>query len=456
MKNWSIKTRVTLFYSTFFLGLALLTAVFLFLTTDSAVQNISESTLQKGVKEAANGISYFEDRIEIDPDFDFYAKGATILLYGPKGTSLAGSTPAGFPAQVPLVNDSYQTVKNGEDTWMVYDLLIHHPSASSLWIRGIYQMDSSAAALRSLHRIALIALPLLLAAAVIGGWLVTKRAFAPLEKIRLAAAEISAGDDLSRRIELSDTRDELYDLSVTLNQMIERLQKAFENERQFSSDVSHELRTPISVILSHCDYALEKDRSSEEYRKALENVQTQGKRMSALSAQLLELSQNFHAAAALQKEEVRLSLLCESICEEMSVAAEKRGIQIDAQIQENLTAQVDEIQWMRLMINLISNAIRYGRENGHIRVSLAAPSDTEITLEVQDDGQGIPKEKQDKIFTRFYRTGGSQDPGSEGSFGLGLSYVKWIAEAHGGSVELASEPGEGCTFTVRIPRKTSV
>ena len=175
--------------------------------------------------------------------------------------------------------------------------------------------------------------------------------------------------------------------------------------------------------------------------------------MSALSAQLLELSQNFHAANALQKEEINLSLLCESICEEMGTAAEKRRIRIRAEITEDLTAWVDEIQWMRLMINLISNAIRYGKEGGTVLVSLTAPADSEIILKVQDDGQGIPKEQQDKIFTRFYRTGSSQSSGAEGSFGLGLSYVKWIAEAHGGSVALSSEPGEGSTFTVRIPRE---
>lgn len=452
MKNWSIKTRVTLFYSSFFLCLALWMAVFLFLTTDSAVQNISESTLQKGVKEAANGISYFEDRIEIEPDFDFYTKGASILLYGPKGTPLAGNAPSGFPAQVPLVNDNYQTIKSGEDSWLVYDLLIHHPDASNLWIRGVYPMDNTAATLHFLHRIGLIALPALVLAAVVGGWLITKRAFSPLEKIRRAAAEISAGDDLSLRIELNKGKDELYDLSVTLNQMIERLQKAFENERQFSSDVSHELRTPIAVILSHCDYALEREHTPEEYQKTLENIQIQGKRMSALCAQLLELSQNFHAANSLQKEEVDLSLLCESICEEMSTAAEERQIRLESHIQENLIAQVDEVQWMRLMINLLSNAIRYGKKNGTIRVFLTNASTSEILLKVQDDGPGIPEEQHDKIFTRFYRADDGHSPHAEGSFGLGLSYVKWIAEAHGGSVTLDSKPGAGSTFIVRIPR----
>ncbi|WP_434310647.1 sensor histidine kinase [Hominifimenecus sp. rT4P-3] len=452
MKNWSIKTRVSLFYCMFLLGIAALMVLFLFLTTDSAAQNISESTLQKAVKEAANGISYYEDHIEIDPDFDFYAKGSNILLYGPKGTPLAGNAPSGFPAQVPLVSDSYQSVKNGEDSWLVYDLLIHHPDASSLWIRGVYPMDNTAAALHFLHRVGLIALPILVLTAMVGGWLVTKRAFAPLEKIRRAAAEISAGDDLSLRIELGQTKDELYDLSVTLNQMIERLQKAFENERQFSSDVSHELRTPITVILSQCDYALEKGHTPEEYQKTLESIQIQGKRMSALCAQLLELSQNFHAANSLQKEEVNLSLLCESICEEMSTAAGKKQIQLESHIQENLIAQVDEIQWMRLMINLISNAIRYGKEHGTIQVFLEDSSASEILLKVQDDGPGIPEEQQDKIFTRFYRADNRQNPGSEGSFGLGLSYVKWIAEAHGGSVTLDSKPGAGSTFTVRLPR----
>lgn len=477
MKNWSIKTRVSLFYSAFLLGIAALMIIFLFLTTDSAVQNVTEERLQAAVREAANGISYFESNIEIDPDFDFYAQGATILLYGPQGTPLAGTAPTGFPSQVPLVSDTYQTVQNGSDHWMIYDLLVSHPDATSLWIRGIYLTDNTAAAIRLMHRVALIALPSLFLAAVVGGWLVTKKAFAPVDRIRQAAAEISAGNDLTRRIELPSHQDELYQLSETLNQMIERLQKAFENERQFSSDVSHELRTPIAVILSYCDYALERELTPEEYRKALENIRTQTRRMSSLCAQLLELSQNLQAAGALQKEEVNLALLCDSICEELSAAAEKRGIRIFPEIPEDLEAQVDETQWMRLLINLINNAIRYGREGGEIHVRLfwkpsgkeaagqerlstvpgltqdgSAACQETVVLQVADDGPGIAPEKLDKIFTRFYQADESRHGGKEGGFGLGLSYVKWIAEAHGGNVAVESALGKGTTFTVRIPR----
>ncbi len=467
MKNWSIKTRVSLFYSAFLLGIAALMIIFLFLTTDSAVQNVTEERLQQAVREVANGISYFDDRIEIDPDFDFYAQGATILLYGPQGTSLAGTAPTGFPSQVPLVSGTYQTVQNGNDHWMVYDLLVSHPDATSLWIRGIYLTDNTVAAIRLMHRVALIALPSLFLAAVVGGWLVTKKAFAPVDRIRQAAAEISAGNDLTRRIQLPAHRDELYQLTETLNQMMERLQKAFENERQFSSDVSHELRTPIAVILSYCDYALDREHTPEEYRKALENIRTQSRRMSSLCAQLLELSQNLQAAGALQKEEVNLALLCDSICEELSTAAEKRGIRIFPEFPEDLEAQVDETQWMRLLINLINNAIRYGRENGEIHVRLFAvpeeassglgrasgtPASDTVVLQVADDGPGIPPEKLDKIFTRFYQADESRAGSKSGGFGLGLSYVKWIAEAHGGTVSVESQLGKGTTFTVRIPR----
>ncbi len=461
MKNWSIKARVSLYYSAFLLVIAALMILFLFLTTDTAVQNVTEERLQQAVRESANGISYFENSIEIDPDFDFYSQGASILLYGPQGTPLAGTAPTGFPSQIPLASDTFQTVQNGRDHWLVYDLLVSHPDATSLWIRGIYLTDNTTAAIRLLHRIALIALPTLFLAAVLGGWLVTKRAFAPVDAMRRAAAEISAGNDLSRRLELPAHRDELYQLAETLNQMIERLQKAFENERQFSSDVSHELRTPIAVILSYCDYALSRERAPEEYRKSLENIQTQAKRMSALCAQLLELSQNLRAANALQKEEVSLSLLCDSICEELSLAAEKRRIRIRPELPEDLTAQVDETQWMRLLINLVNNAIRYGREGGEIRVTLRRipPEDPQalagretVLLQVADDGPGIPADKLDKIFTRFYQADESRHAGKDSGFGLGLSYVKWIAEAHGGTVSVESQLGKGTSFTVRIPR----
>ena len=450
MKRSSIQTRVTLFYSSLLILLALFLTCFLMFTANTQAHNISRSNLEQAVKEAVDDISYYEDRIEIDPDFDFYSHGVTIVMYGPQGTALIGTTPVGFPTQTPLISDEYQEIQTDSEEWTVYDLYIHHPDASALWIRGIYSMDNTMKTLQSVQKIIAIALPIILVLALIGGRWITRKAFLPVAVMQKAAEEISSGNDLSRRIELHEPKDELYDLASTLNGMIERLQAAFENERQFSSDVSHELRTPISVILSQCDYLLSGSRSEEDYREGLESIQNQTGRMSSLVSQLLELSRTTGKQTLLQKEEVDLAALCEILCEEMEDEAASRKIQILTELPDSLIAHVDQTLFMRLLINLISNGIRYGKDGGFVKVSLEKKED-HIHLQVSDNGIGIAEENLEKIFQRLYRADKSRTAGDGKSFGLGLSFVRWIAEAHGGDVTVQSILGEGSCFMVTLP-----
>lgn len=450
MKRRSIQTRVTLFYSSLLILLALFLIGFLMYTANTQAYNISRSTLERAVKEAVDDISYYEDRMEIDPDFDFYSHGVTIVMYGPQGTALIGTTPVGFPTQTPLITDEYQEIRTDTEEWTVYDLYVHHPAASGLWIRGIYSMDNTTMTLQAVQKITAIILPIILVLALLGGRWITRKAFLPVANIQKAAEEISNGHDLSRRIELHEPKDELYDLAATLNGMIERLQEAFENERQFSSDVSHELRTPVSVILSQCDYLLSASRSEADYKDGLESIRTQTKRMSSLIAQLLELSRTAGKQTLLQKEEVDLSGLCEILCEEMEEEAASRKISIRTELPSSLTAHVDQTLFMRLLINLLSNGIRYGREGGFVKVSLEEKEE-HILLQVADNGIGIAEENLEKIFHRLYRADKSRTADNTESFGLGLSFVRWIAEAHGGTVTVQSIPDAGTCFTVSLP-----
>ena len=170
--------------------------------------------------------------------------------------------------------------------------------------------------------------------------------------------------------------------------------------------------------------------------------------MSALSSQLLELSQHMNAEGALQKEEIELSILCESICEEMEEQAACKNIQVKKKIQPDIVAFVDEMQWVRLLVNLMNNAVCYGKEGGFIQVALYTERE-KIWLKVADNGRGIPEEDLPRLFERFHQAK-NPDENKEG-FGLGLSYVRWIAEAHGGKVSVESRLGEGSEFTVWIP-----
>ena len=142
------------------------------------------------------------------------------------------------------------------------------------------------------------------------------------------------------------------------------------------ADVSHELRTPIAVIQSSCEQALAQPRSEEEYRKALEDIRKQAKRMAALSSQMLELSRTVNTADSLQREEVDLAILCESVCEEAEERAARRRIAVERDLPSELLAWVDEMQWMRLLVNLLNNAVRYGKDGGRVCVRLSGEGET--------------------------------------------------------------------------------
>ena len=232
--------------------------------------------------------------------------------------------------------------------------------------------------------------------------------------------------------------------------MLEKVEKAFIKEKQFTSDASHELRTPVTVILSQCEYLLEDSTLKEDERASIEVIQRKAQNMAKMISQLLFLSRTDQNRLVLHKEYVDLSLLTEMAAEEQEEIAGKKGIRIERDIQEQIKGYVDETLFIRLWMNLIGNGISYGKENGWLKVSLKK-KDGKIEGCVEDNGIGITKEQLTHIWERFYQADASRS-GEEGSgSGLGLPMVKWIVEAHGGEIEAESVFGEGSRFLFWIP-----
>lgn len=452
MKNSSIKKRVTLYYSlTLILITLLLTGVFL-LTASRQATLVSKDTLMRAVQNSFDDIECKNDIIQIDNDFDAYTKGVTLLIYGEEGTLIKGSTPQDFPSHMPLQNGDYQELDSGEDIWLIYDLYNTYENGQGIWVRGIYAMDSTLQTLRTVIYITLIVLPLLLLVAILAGRRITNRAFEPVAEITAAANTISTGRDLSKRLPQGEAKDELYDLSETLNDMMERLENAFLAEKEFSSDVSHELKTPISVILAECEYTLQENRSTAEYKESLETIQKQCKRTMSLIQQLLQISRTINRADAIEPEHFDLSILCESIVSELSLMAEEEGVALQCDIAPEISIYADETLLMRMIINLITNSIKYRKDGADSYVKLTLRRGDRIVITVEDNGIGIKKEDLPNIFNRFYKVDKARTA-EDGSFGLGLSMVKWIAETHGGSVSAESDFGRGSKFTVVLPKR---
>jgi heavy metal sensor kinase len=293
-----------------------------------------------------------------------------------------------------------------------------------------------------------VLLPAMILASSLLGWFLAGRALRPLDQVSRTAQRIS-GSSLDVRMAPRGAGDELDRLIEAFNHMMERLTAAFEQIRQFSTDVSHELRTPLTAIRGQLEVALFTAKTPEQYREAALNALEDVERLSQIVKALLLLSRSESGQLALQKTAVDLSPLVLDVVDQFQIPAEAARLQLTAELPQECLIQADRIQIERLISNLLSNAVKYTPAGGRVCVRLR-PEDGQARLEVEDTGQGIPASDLPHIFDRFYRVQ-SADLSPEQGLGLGLSFVAWIAKAHGGTVDVASEPGRGSCFTVRLP-----
>jgi heavy metal sensor kinase len=254
--------------------------------------------------------------------------------------------------------------------------------------------------------------------------------------------------NLSRRIEVVSD-DELGRLASTLNQMVERLEAAFERQHQFTADASHELRTPLAVIQAESTLVLSKERTQAEYQKSLTSVSQETTRMSAMIDKLLFLARIDSGKEQLNLEEVNLKASITELFSDLEILAAERSLQFRLGEMKELTIKGDKVRLRQLFLNLLENAIRYSPSGGIITSSVTRKNRSAV-ISISDTGMGIPPEKVPHIFERFYRVDKGRSR-ADGGAGLGLAIAKYIAEAHGGKIEVESQIGKGSTFSVSLP-----
>lgn len=279
-------------------------------------------------------------------------------------------------------------------------------------------------------------------------WQMAGRALLPLRQLA-TAAEVVSSETLSLRISPRGARDEVDVLTVRFNEMLDRLERSFDRVKRFTIDASHELRTPLTAVRGQLEVALITAKTADEFRTAMETAMEDVERLSKIVRSLLLLSQAESGQVVLQTSLVDVSRLVRECAAHFELPASAKGLDLSIEVPENCTAEVDPVQFERLLMNLLSNAFKYTRPGDSIRVSVRR-FESDIVLTVADTGPGISKEHLPFIFDRFYRVredGGDADKG----IGLGLSFVQWIAQAHGGRVQVQSEEGCGATFTVTLP-----
>lgn len=449
MKRLSITMRVTLLYTLFMVLLAGLSLGFLFHAGAQSARQSKVNRMQSMVEDSRRELEAKDGELEIDRDLEAFDDGVYLSLYDTAGVPLYGFVPREFDNSAVFADRELRTVESGGRRWYLYDAQITVKDYGPVWVRSVTAADAVDSAIGSLWHSALLVLPVFIVLAAICGYLVTRRAFAPVRQITQTAREIGEGGDLSRRIGLTGRKDEVYTLAAEFDAMFARLQSAFDREQQFTNDASHELRTPTAVILSQSEYALTHTGMEGEARAALESIHDQAGRMAALLSQLLLLARADKGRQPLHWETVDLSELTQMVADTEAEQATARQITVETDLEPGVTVEGDETLLMRLLINLTENALHYGRPGGKVRLTVRRQGETAVGT-VEDDGIGIAPEDQDKIWQRFWQA----DPArSGGGAGLGLAMVRWIAEAHDGQVTVESTPGVGSIFTFVIPCK---
>jgi heavy metal sensor kinase len=293
------------------------------------------------------------------------------------------------------------------------------------------------------------AFPIVLIGTALLGWMLARGSLGPIARINRTARRIT-GSNLREQIPIDGSGDELDQLAETLNQMILRIRENVERIHRFNSNAAHELSTPLNAIRNQLGVTLDRSRDPDEYRRVLEDVLERVEHMSGAVESMLRLSRSEAGLDPERVSDLELSGVIEAVVEFFAPVAADRGI--DLTVEPALAAVRGDPAWLQQVFsNLVDNAIKYGRRGDRIRIEVA-PGDEEVAVVVADTGPGIPAEELENIFERFQRSDRDrQRPG----FGLGLALVREIVLAHGGRVEVESEPDKGTCFTVWLPAVAS-
>lgn len=448
MSGITITRKIALWYTAFLVGIAVITFTVFFYAHSAHERNNIEVTLIETVADASEEIEADGENFVVNHKIVFQQNKVYLSVYEADGTMIEGKRPIAI-GEMPGFRDKDMRPlydRNGEK-WYLYDSEFRIGDKTA-WIRGITKDNFTGGESTFMLRLMLIILPLLIVAAGVGGGLIARSSFKPVRQMIRTADGISRDANVSRRLEMGKSRDELYELADTFNRMLDKIEGVMQRQKQFTSDVSHELRTPITVIKTESQYAAD---SPERVGEALKEIGQEADKMSGIINNLLLLSRHDEDRMNLEHAEVDLSELCRGIGEQQQSMAEESGIQIRMDIQDGVHIKGDEIMLMRAIMNLVENARKYGCDGGGIIDFALAEENGNAVCTVRDYGTGIASEHIEKVWDRFYQVDGARK--DDNSSGLGLSLVKAIAEEHGGTAQVRSHEGKGAEFRLIIPQE---
>ncbi len=447
-KKFSVKAKIASWLTLLTALLAILLVVFMLVIGSKVAERTTADQLVYTVKNNLKQIRFDQGKPQFDTSFRFYRNGVTTLIYSKSESLLAGQIPVSFQVSEPFQNGLLRMADAGEVRYLVLDLWLSCGWENGVWVRGLIEAPDNSLMAMNLLKVAMIALPVFMALAAAGSYWITRRAFRPLDSINATAAAINEAKDLSRRIGLPPGQDEFSRLAGAFDRLFERLERSFEAEKQFTADASHELRTPVSIIKGACEYALKYDETQEDRQESLDMIKRQAEKMSVVISQLLSMTRLEQGTEQVCMEPVELCEFLRTLCREQAYEPER--VMIADTVCVSVQANAGLLS--ALVVNLVENALKYGREDGHVWLSICRDED-EVQIWVRDDGEGIAMEHQEKIWQRFYQADPARS--EEMGAGLGLPLVRQIAAIHGGYMTLESGPDTGSLFILHLPAEGS-
>jgi signal transduction histidine kinase len=454
----SISLRLTVWYSSvFFAGLALFGAV-MWLDLKDTLTSGRSRTLERRVDRL--GDLLLDTRADAPAPrarkFQAFADatgGGLIEVFGTNGTrALPSPTAAAQAFPWPRVTAIDQD-RFAEVTFLgqPYRVLAHPFSRGSeaLVLCAAAPLEGNRTVLRAFSGGLLWAIPGLLAVSALGGYVLSRKALKPVDQITMATRSISVSN-LSRRLPVPETRDELQRLSETCNAMLARLESAVNEIKRFTGDASHELRNPVSFVRTTAELALRNRQIDAASRRAFEEIVAECGKASRLLKDMLTLARADTDNSRLAFEPVDVDEIVKTVCQKARSLAEEHGHTLTVHFEENCHATVwgDYSSLHRLIWILLDNAAKYTRAPGTIQVRLAAGGE-KVTVTVEDNGMGISAADLPNVFSRFYRADPSRS--HVDGFGLGLSIAMWIANVHQASLSVDSKENQGSVFKIVFP-----
>ncbi len=440
-----LKDKMTLWYTLLTFLTVVAFACALYFMTNYVLGEILEQNIHLSMQqltaqiENKNGLVTFDEEVPVSTSIIFTITkedGSKIASYGNDITLFD---------HIQAEPDVFSTAQGTTERWLILESGLISVDDFQIQVRIAGSLSTNDRVLSAMRMAFFISIPLIVLLSVLGGFMIANRSLAPIRQIIHSANRIAQGD-LSARIPTAPAKDELGELTDTLNHMLQSVEETFQREKRFTSDASHELRMPVAVILAYVESMRAEKDVTQENAASLDTVIAECSRMQKIIAHLLTITRVEEGRYPIYMETVHLRAVAEGVAETLAASLKARDITLSIDIDGALTCQADQSLITEVLLNLTENAIKYGKHGGHVDLK-AQRRYKEIEIQIRDDGIGISPENLPHIFERFFRADSARD---RSGTGLGLSIVQWIVKVHHGEISVQSTPGVGSVFTITL------